>query len=72
MNFHSAGIGGGGFMNVYTKSEGKAKIYDFREVAPLSSTEKMFVNKSSKVSTTGLFSFNLIHTGFFYRHLSIF
>ena len=50
---HSSGIGGGGFLNFYNRSEKKAYIYDFREVAPLSANETMYVNASKNASTIG-------------------
>ena len=40
-------------MNVYNRTEKKAYIYDFREVAPLSANETMYVNKTD-ASTVGL------------------
>lgn len=46
INMHSAGIGGGGFMTVYNRSLGLAKVYDFREVAPGNASANMYVNSS--------------------------
>lgn len=46
INMHSAGIGGGGFMTVYNRSLGLAKVYDFREVAPGNASTYMYVNSS--------------------------
>ena len=53
INMQSCGIGGGGFMNFYNRTEKKAYIYDFREVAPLSATATMYVNNTD-ASTVGL------------------
>ena len=50
---HSGGIGGGGFLNFYNRTEKKTYIYDFREVAPLSANETMYVNASKTASTIG-------------------
>jgi len=47
IHMHSTGIGGGGFLNFYKRSEKKAYIYDFREVAPGAANESMFLNASS-------------------------
>lgn len=41
------GLGGGFFLTIYTKSTGDVKTMMAREVAPLASTEDMFVNVSS-------------------------
>lgn len=51
INMHSAGIGGGGFMTVYNRSLGMAKVYDFREVAPGKASTRMYINSnlSSKI-----------------------
>ena len=49
---HSAGIGGGGFMVVYNRSERSASVFDFREEAPGKSNSTMYVN-SSLSSTMG-------------------
>ena len=53
LNMHSGGIGGGGFLNFYNRTEKKTYIYDFREVAPLSANETMYVNASKTASTRG-------------------
>ncbi len=41
-------IGGGGFI-VFMNSEGKTTTIDFREKAPLASTETMFLDKNGKI-----------------------
>lgn len=53
MNMHSAGIGGGGFMVVYTRSNKFTEAFDFREQAPGVSHRDMYVNgsMSSKYGT---------------------
>lgn len=45
----STGIGGGGFLIFYQAKEQKAYGIDFREMAPLKSHEKMFLDDSGKV-----------------------
>lgn len=52
INMHSAGIGGGGFMLVYDKKNGKAETLDYREEAPKAATQDMFQNISSTKGTT--------------------
>lgn len=52
VNLHSTGIGGGGFLINYNRQSRVAHAYNFREVAPLGASERMFVNESS---TTGMF-----------------
>lgn len=42
---HSTGIGGGGFLLYYSKTENQVYAFDFREVAPLASSEKMYLNR---------------------------
>ncbi|XP_020894577.1 glutathione hydrolase 1 proenzyme isoform X2 [Exaiptasia diaphana] len=44
MNMHSAGIGGGGFIVVYNRSNNFTETFDFREQAPGVSHQDMFVN----------------------------
>ena len=41
----STGIGGGGFLLFYKKSENKVYAFDFREVAPVLSKPNMFLSK---------------------------
>ena len=47
VNLHSTGIGGGGFLVLYNRTKKTAEVFNYRETAPLGSTEMMFVNKSS-------------------------
>ncbi|RDD46417.1 Gamma-glutamyltranspeptidase 1 [Trichoplax sp. H2] len=54
VNLHSTGIGGGGFLVVYTKKTKMAKAYNFRETAPAMASENMYVPDSSKSSLGGL------------------
>ena len=42
INMHSSGIGGGGVMLVYNRKLKKAKVIDFRETAPGTTTSDMF------------------------------
>jgi len=49
---HSMGLGGGFFMTIYKKDEGKSYFLNAREVAPLQANSTMFVD-SSLSSTTG-------------------
>ena len=46
INMQSAGIGGGGFMVVYSKAKKEVKVYDYREVAPGKANQTMYVNNS--------------------------
>lgn len=46
---HSTGIGGGGFLVYYSKTENKAYAFDFREIAPMAATSKMYLNKKGQV-----------------------
>ncbi|MCM2348921.1 MAG: gamma-glutamyltransferase [Bacteriovoracaceae bacterium] len=45
---HSTGIGGGGFLIYYSKEENKVYAFDFREIAPLASSSKMYLNKKGE------------------------
>ncbi len=45
---HSTGIGGGGFLLFYSKEENKVYAFDFREVAPLKATSKMYLTKKGE------------------------
>ena len=49
---HSLGLGGGFFMIIYIKSEGKSYFLNAREMAPLKSDENMYKNPDSS-STDG-------------------
>ena len=49
---HSMGLGGGFFMTIYKKDEGKSYFLNAREVAPLKANSTMYVN-SSLSPTTG-------------------
>ena len=56
--YHS-GIGGGGFALAFRASDGEARIFDFREVAPARATRDMFVREGKVVpalSTDGALS----------------
>ena len=54
---HSLGLGGGFFMTIYIKNEGKSYFLNAREMAPLASTENMFKdNENPKASTEGALS----------------
>ena len=46
INMHSAGIGGGGFMVIYSKAKKEVRVYDYREQAPGNANETMYVNSS--------------------------
>ena len=50
-NPFSCGIGGGGFLVYFNKTENKFYVYDYREEAPAAATEMMFENKSSTFGT---------------------
>lgn len=45
---HSTGIGGGGFMVLHHQKSGLDEAYDFREMAPRKSFQKMFLDKKGK------------------------
>ena len=51
INMHSAGIGGGAVMVVYSKENKTSEYFNFREKAPGSASKNMFVNKSSESKT---------------------
>ena len=42
INMHSSGVGGGGVMMVYNRTLKEAKVIDFRETAPATTTPNMF------------------------------
>ena len=44
INMHSAGIGGGGFMVIYSKAKKEVKVYDYREEAPGKANKTMYIN----------------------------
>ncbi len=48
---HSTGIGGGGFLVHHNQRENKTEAVDFREVAPMSSTQNIFLDKNGKQIT---------------------
>lgn len=50
VNLHSTGIGGGGFMVVYSKKNKQTKSFNFRETAPAMSSEDMYLADKSKSS----------------------
>lgn len=50
LNHQSMGLGGGFFMTVYIKEEGKAYTVIAREKAPAAATEDMFQGMFSKSS----------------------
>lgn len=56
----STGLGGGGFMLLYSAKEKKTYAIDFREKAPLKAVEKMFQDENGNLipnkSTTGIFA----------------
>jgi gamma-glutamyltranspeptidase / glutathione hydrolase len=45
---HSTGIGGGGFLLFFHRAENKIYAFDFREVAPLRSHARMFLDHQGK------------------------
>ncbi|BAY24678.1 gamma-glutamyltransferase [Calothrix sp. NIES-2100] len=45
----SAGIGGGGFLLMYSQKTGEMKALDFRERAPLKATRNMYLDAQGKV-----------------------
>ncbi|MBH8561586.1 gamma-glutamyltransferase [Nostoc sp. CENA67] len=45
----SAGIGGGGFLLMYSQKTGEIKALDFRERAPLKATRNMYLDAQGKV-----------------------
>lgn len=56
----STGIGGGGFMLIHIAKENKTYAIDFRERAPLSANERMFLDKDGNVvsgkASTGIYA----------------
>jgi gamma-glutamyltranspeptidase/glutathione hydrolase len=46
---HSTGLGGGGFLLVYLKGMKEPVAFDFREMAPTSAHEKMFLDQKGEV-----------------------
>ena len=56
INMHSSGVGGGGVMLVYNRKLKKAKVIDFRETAPGTTTSDMFPPSETgeKMSERGL------------------
>lgn len=45
---HSTGIGGGGFLIYYDAKKKQTHVYDFREMAPLKSHKKYFLDENGK------------------------
>lgn len=45
---HSTGLGGGGFLLYFAKSENKVYAFDFREVAPLLATSNMYLTRQGE------------------------
>jgi gamma-glutamyltranspeptidase/glutathione hydrolase len=45
----SAGIGGGGFLVMYTEQDAKVRSLDFRERAPLAASRDMYLDENGKV-----------------------
>lgn len=58
IQMHSAGIGGGAVMVVYTKAKKTAEYFNFREKAPRKASRNMFRGKN-KASLKGRFHFIL-------------
>ena len=48
INSHSTGIGGGGFMLVYTKAKEEGAVIDFREAAPGGANPGLFRGDPNK------------------------
>lgn len=46
---HSTGLGGGGFLLYFSKSDNKVYAFDFREVAPLGAKKNMFLDQQNEV-----------------------
>ena len=61
INMHSTGIGGGGFMLVYSRKQRTAKVINFRETAPSKANKTMYVNNSEASSLGKLKSNKLQH-----------
>ena len=47
VNIHSTGIGGGGFMVVYKRANKSAEVLDYRETAPMKSSERMYLRNGT-------------------------
>ena len=45
---HSTGLGGGGFLLFFDAQSNKKMAFDFREMAPLTSHSKMYLDKDGK------------------------
>lgn len=45
---HSTGLGGGGFLLYFSKSENKVYAFDFREIAPLAARTNMYLDKKGE------------------------
>ncbi len=74
VNFHSAGIGGGGFMVYYNHTSGESFALDFREVAPLNASTYMYNNTASDSHIRGIYICTIqrgIFVGAIFHKLSI-
>ena len=60
VNYHSTGIGGGGFMVTYDVATRQAHALDYREVAPLAATYDMYEGLKPDASQMGQFNFTYI------------
>lgn len=65
VNMHSAGIGGGAVMVVYIKENRTAEYFNFREKAPGSANESMFVNDTTSASKLGEVVFSHVFVGIY-------
>jgi gamma-glutamyltranspeptidase/glutathione hydrolase len=45
---HSTGLGGGGFLIYFSKKDNQVYAFDFREVAPLKATSRMYLTKKGE------------------------
>eukprot|EP00794_Sanderia_malayensis_P013928 gene13928-15380_t len=54
VNLHSTGIGGGGFMVIYSRSNKKSEIYNYRETAPANASERMYLQNGTSSTLGGL------------------
>eukprot|EP00795_Rhopilema_esculentum_P015621 gene15621-6904_t len=54
IQFHSTGIGGGGFMLVYKRKDKQFTAYNFRETVPMNTDLKEFENDRKKTKIGGL------------------